>query len=52
MLMASSMAQLHYLGKEDQNEVQHDFLYHVTPLALALHDASGVINGHQMQCCH
>ena len=39
---ASSMAPLHSLG---QDGVEHDFYYHVRPLALASHDANCVING-------
>ena len=39
------MEPLNSLGKDDQNEVQHDFLHNVTPLALVSHDTDGIING-------
>ena len=41
------MATIHSLGQDDLNEVKHDYFGNLTPLvpALALHDASGVING-------
>ena len=39
-----SMAPLHSIYQEDQNEVQHDFLGHVIPLASAAHDADGVVS--------
>ena len=47
MQAASSMAPLHSLGQDDQNEVQHDFLCHVMPWVpvSASHDADGSING-------
>ena len=43
MLMALSMAQLHLLCQDDQNEVQHDFFGYVILLApvLASHDVKG-----------
>ena len=43
MLVAMSMAKLHLLAEDYQNEVQHDFFDHVMPLALvlALHTANG-----------
>ena len=34
MPMASEVAALHALGQDDQNEVHHDFVGHVTPYAL------------------
>ena len=39
------MEPLYFLGQDKQNEVQHDFFGHVTPLALAmtLHGADGII---------
>ena len=45
MLIALLMALLHFLGQDEQNEVQHDFLGHFPLLALVSHDAKGVING-------
>ena len=36
------MAPLHSSGEENQNEVQHDFTDHVTPLVLASCDADHV----------
>ena len=44
MPMISSMAPLHSLGQDDQNEVQYDSAGHVMPFTLASHDADGVIN--------
>ena len=35
MQTASSIAPLHRLGQDDQDEVQPDFSGHVTPLAVA-----------------
>ena len=45
--MASSVASLHCLGQDDQNELKHKLFGHETPLALtpALHGANGIING-------
>ena len=42
-----SMAPLHFLGQDNQNELQHDLFVHVMPLALASASsyADGVING-------
>ena len=34
---------LHFLHQDNQNEEQHDFFGHMTPLPLALHNATGVI---------
>ena len=45
MSMAPSMVPLHFLGQDDQNEVQHDIIGHLMPLVLASHDADGIING-------
>ena len=46
MLMATSIAPLHFLCQDDQTEVQHDFFSHVTmALAPASHDVHGIING-------
>ena len=36
MLMALSMAQMHFLHQDEWNEVQHDLSGHVMPLALML----------------
>ena len=35
MLSASSMAQLHSIGQDKLNQIQHDLLGHVLSLALA-----------------
>ena len=47
MPTASSMAPLHSVGPENQNEVQHDSFDHAMPLAqtLASHDINGSVNG-------
>ena len=44
--MASSVAPLHFLVQDDQNEMQHDFFSHLTLLALASAscDATGIVN--------
>ena len=41
------MTTLHYLGQDDKNEVLHDFLCHMLPLALALApcDVNSIVNG-------
>ena len=41
-----SVAPLVSIGLDDQNEVQHDFLDHVTPLAPALtsHDTDSIFS--------
>ena len=47
MLIVLSMAPLHSLGQDDENEVQHNLSVHVMPLALASvsNDANSIING-------
>ena len=42
--MALSMATLPFWGQGNQNEGQHDYFGHMTPLALAWasHDADGI----------
>ena len=44
--MALSMAQLHLLPPDDQNEEQHDFFGHFMPLQplLAPHVVHGIVN--------
>ena len=46
MQKALLMAPLHSLDQDDKNEVQHDFIGYVTPLApaSASHDADGIVN--------
>ena len=46
ILMALSIAQLHLLAQDAENEVQHYFFSHVKPLALVLssHDADSIVN--------
>ena len=46
MPMALSMVPFHFLGQDEQNEVQHNIFGHVMPLLLASasHDADGIIN--------
>ena len=45
--MASSMAALHFLGQDDENEVKHDISGHVIPLApvSVSHNATSIVNG-------
>ena len=45
-MMISSTAALHFLVKDDQNEMQHDFFSHLKLLALesASCDANGIVN--------
>ena len=47
MSMASSMAALHLIDQEDQNEGQQDFFGHVMHLVLELasYDAHDIFNG-------
>ena len=47
MLMALSMAQLHFLVQDNQNEVHHNIFGHMMPLVLALpsHDSDNITNG-------
>ena len=42
MSPAFSMSALHFLGQNNQNQIQHDFFGHLTQLSLALasHDAT------------
>ena len=46
MLTVLSMAPLHFKGQENGNEVQHDFIGHMTPLASVSvsYDADTIIN--------
>ena len=44
MLMALSMAQLHFLAQGDQNELQHDTFGHAIPLTSTLYDTNVIIN--------
>ena len=45
--MASSIAPLHWLVQDDQNDVQLDFFSHLTLVALASEsgDANGIVSG-------
>ena len=47
MPMELAIALLHSLCQADQNEVLHEFLGHVTPLApaMASHDVDSIVNG-------
>ena len=46
-LMVSSIAPLHLLVQDNENEMQHDFFIHFTLLALAqvAHYSDGSVNG-------
>ena len=46
MLRASSIAPLHFFGKDDRNVVQHELFSHVIPLVpvSVSHDKEGIIN--------
>ena len=42
MPMAPSVAPLHAVGQDDQNEIQHVFFFgHLIPLASVSHDTNG-----------
>ena len=43
--MESLMATLHYLGQDDQNEVQQNLFVIMSLLALASYDANSIITG-------
>ena len=43
-LMLSTMAPSHFLGQDNQNEVQYDFFGYLMPLALESDDANAIVN--------